>query len=162
MELLILPKIKIEEDMNVDNPIDAVISWVDGSDEEHRRKMNRYLENKGELELEKKSTRFNQVGEIKFSIDSILKFAPFIRTIYLVTDAQVPTFLKKGVRTEKYSKVQIIDHLTIFKGNERYLPTFNSLSIETMLTKIPNLAERFVYFNDDFFIIKKTNPSDFF
>ena len=63
---------------------------------------------------------------------------------------------------EKYSKVKIIDHKVIFKGFEEFLPVFNSNSIETMVYKIPDLSEHFIYFNDDLFLIKETKPSDFF
>ncbi|SNR50595.1 Stealth protein CR1, conserved region 1 [Lutibacter agarilyticus] len=148
--------------MNKDFPIDIVIPWVDGNERKLKEKMKLYVENKELFESKNFRTRFDQVEEIKFSIDSILKFAPYIRTIFLVTDSQVPNFLIEGIRTEKYSKVKIIDHKVIFKGYEKYLPTFNCLPIETMLTKIPNLAEHFIYFNDDFFLIKETKPSDFF
>ena len=40
----------------------------------------------------------------------------------------------------------------IFLGYENALPTFNSLSIETMLWRIPDLSETFMYCNDDFFL----------
>ncbi|RLA50671.1 MAG: hypothetical protein DRR42_12445, partial [Gammaproteobacteria bacterium] len=40
--------------------------------------------------------------------------------------------------------------------------TFNSLSIETVLWRIPGLADRFIYFNDDFFLLADTVPEDFF
>jgi len=42
------------------------------------------------------------------------------------------------------------------------LPTFNSNAIEVNLHKIPDLSDKFVYFNDDFFILRKTEPSHFF
>jgi len=40
-------------------------------------------------------------------------------------------------------------------------PHFNSISIETLVYQIPDLAEHFIYFNDDFFLIKETKQSDF-
>ena len=36
---------------------------------------------------------------------------------------------------------------------EQFLPTYNSVVIERYLHRIPDLAEHFVYFNDDFYII---------
>ena len=62
-------------------PIDAVILWVDGNDEKHRAKMLPYLENKSKVNSERFKTRYHQVNEIKFTIDSILKFATFIGNI---------------------------------------------------------------------------------
>ena len=142
-------------------PIDAVISWVDGNDKDHQEKMLPFVE-KRLLNLKEFRTRFDQVEEIKFTVDSILKFAPFIRNIYIVTDNQTPSFLKLEENQLKYSTVSIVDHKVIFSGVEEFLPTFNCRPIETCLHRIPDLAEHFIYLNDDFFLINKTTPTDFF
>ena len=42
------------------------------------------------------------------------------------------------------------------------LPTFNSHAIETSLHLIPDLAEHFVYFNDDFFLGRPIRPEALF
>ncbi|MDN3493429.1 stealth family protein [Winogradskyella bathintestinalis] len=141
--------------------IDAVILWVDGNDENHQAKMLPYLKDKTKINSEKFKTRFNQVNEIKFTIDSILKFAPYVDNIHIITDNQTPDFLKNK-QQDSYNKVSIVDHKIIFKGLEEYLPTFNCRPIESCLYRIPNLAEHFIYFNDDFFLINDTKPSDFF
>jgi hypothetical protein len=143
-------------------PIDVVLPWVDGNDEKHRSKMLPYVEDKSKVQSEKFRTRFDHVNEIKYAVDSILKFAPFIRNIYLVTDKQTPDFLAKEENAEFYNKVSIIDHSLIFSGYEKYLPTFNNRPIDTCLYRIPDLAEHFIYFNDDVFLINKTQPEDFF
>jgi len=44
----------------------------------------------------------------------------------------------------------------------KYLPTFNSCTIEMFLWNIPNLSEYFIYANDDMLPIKPLKPSDFF
>ncbi len=144
-----------------DYPIDAVISWVDGNDKDHQEKMLPYVEKKL-LNVKEFRTRFDQVDEIKFTVDSILKFAPFIRNIYIVTDNQTPSFLKLKENQSKYSNISIVDHKIIFSGVKEYLPTFNCRPIETRLYKIPNLSEHFIYFNDDMFLIKPTKSTDFF
>ncbi|MGC3978754.1 MAG: hypothetical protein QM751_11310 [Paludibacteraceae bacterium] len=56
----------------------------------------------------------------------------------------------------------IVDHKVIFSGYEDILPVFNSLSIENCLYRIPDLSENFVYFNDDFFLMRPIKPSDWF
>jgi len=144
-----------------EHPIDAVILWVDGSDNKHNDKILSHLDDKEKINNKKFRTRFDQVDEIKFTIDSILKFAPYIQNIYVVTDEQTPGFLIENT-TAKYQKVKIIDHSIIFSGYETYLPVFNCRPIETCIYRIPNLAEHFVYFNDDFFLINQTAPEDFF
>jgi len=152
----------MKENINLEHPIDAVILWVNGNDPLHQEKMKPFLSKDHEFKDKNFRTRFDQVEEIEYAIKSIIKFAPFVRKIFLVTDNQTPDFLKKQVRGEKLEKVEIVDHTVIFKGFEGFLPTFNCLPIETMLTKIPNLSEHFVYFNDDTFLIKETKPFDFF
>lgn len=143
-------------------PIDAVILWVDGNDEEHFNKISSYVNDKKILSSTSFRTRYVHVDEVKFTVDSILKNAPFIRNIYIVTDNQTPSFLDNQSNSDKYSKVLLIDHKIIFENKEEYLPTFNCFSIETIMFRIPNLAEHFVYFNDDLFLINKCYPSDFF
>ncbi len=150
------------ESLKYNTQIDAVITWVDGNDERHKKKMLPFIEEKKLLNLKEFRTRFDQVDEIKYTVDSILKFAPFIRNIYIVTDNQIPSFLKHETDQLKYSNVSIVDHKIIFSDNEAYLPTFNCRPIETRLYKIPGLSEHFIYFNDDMFLINPTTPSDFF
>jgi len=139
--------------------IDAVIPWVDGNDKNHQLKMIPYLDDKSIINSEKFRTRFDHVNEIEFAINSILTFAPFIRTIFIVTDNQIPQFLNNR---EVSKKISIIDHKIIFAGYEKYLPTFNNRPIETCIHRIPDLAEHFIYFNDDTFLINPTKPDDFF
>jgi hypothetical protein len=140
-------------------PIDAVLTWVNGNDDTHNLKMSSYIEKDIEIKNKKFRTRFDQVNEIEYSVKSILKFAPFIRNIYIVTDNQTPLFL---INNNNYKNVFIIDHEEIFSGFEDFLPTFNCRPIETQLYKIPDLSEHFIYFNDDMFLINNTSPNDFF
>ena len=92
-----------------------------------------------------------------------MKYAKFVRNIFIVTDNQTPNFLIDiEVAKQKYPNVFIIDHSIIFREYKHYLPTFNCLPIESLLYKIPNLAEHFLYLNDDFFLLRETNVSDFF
>ena len=142
--------------------IDAVILWVNGNDQKHKIKISNYVDNKSEISLTKFRTRFDQVNEIKFTIDSILKFAPYIENIHIITDEQTPEFLEKIDNNDYYKKVSIVDHKVVFKDFEQFLPTFNCRPIETCMHRIPGLAEHFIYFNDDFFLIKHTKPTDFF
>ena len=60
------------------------------------------------------------------------------------------------------TKLELVHHRVIFKDYEKFLPTFNSLSIETLLHRIPGLAEHYIYFNDDFFLLRRCHASDFF
>lgn len=147
-------------------PIDVVICWVDGNDPGHRAKRRQYNppQSANLVPEATADTRFGSVGEIYFSLASILKYAPFIRKVWIVTDNQMPPlvaeFAKAGLCKADF--IEIVDHTTIFRGYEEYLPTFNSLSIEGMIWRIPDLSEQFVYMNDDFFLCREILPTDWF
>lgn len=142
--------------------IDAVFTWVNGNDEKHKDKLRKFV-SKEVLNSKDLRTKLDQDNEIEFAVKSILKYAKFVRNIFIVTDNQTPDFLKDIEKAKKeYPTVFIVDHKTIFEGYHQYLPTFNCLPIESLLYKIPNLAEHFLYLNDDFFLLRETNVSDFF
>jgi Stealth protein CR2, conserved region 2/Stealth protein CR1, conserved region 1 len=144
-------------------PIDAVITWVDGSDPKHAKKLEDYLQSIGGARPKSASkTRFHHAGELDYCVTSILKFAPWIRTIFIVTDDQQPQLMQTIKGTEFESRIKIIDHTTIFQGYESALPSFNSMAISSLLWKIPDLAEHFLFLNDDFVLINPTIPEDFF
>jgi hypothetical protein len=143
--------------------IDAVITWVDGQDPTHQAKRQAHvntLPNAANHDAIA-PTRFNQCGEIDYCVRSVLQFAPWVRTIYIVTDNQTPVIMNKLSKTMYADKIKVIDHRVIFEGYEDYLPTFNSLAIESMLWRIPNLSEHFLYLNDDCFIVAPVKPEHF-
>lgn len=145
--------------------IDAVVTWVDGNDPMHRAKRAKFAGN-GELQSEDigGDIRFTSVGEIKYCLASILKFAPFIRKIFIVTDGQTPD-VQKFLHTnfpDNPIPIEVVDHKVLYEGYESCLPVFNSLSIETNLWRIPDLSEHYIYFNDDCMLIAPTQPSDYF
>ena len=150
--------------MSVDYPIDAVITWVDGNDVNWQDKINPYLEKKIDWSNKKETIRFQSIDEISYCVKSIIKFAPFIRNIFIVTDNQVPEGLDRLMKLSSKIGVnlEVIDHTVIFRDYENYLPCFNSISIISMLFRIPGLAEHFIIFNDDTFLMKAVSKNDFF
>lgn len=146
-------------------PIDVVITWVDGDDISHREKRRKYA-SADELTNDDigGEIRYKSVGEIRYCLASILRFAPFVRKIFIVTDNQNPQ-LDDFIEAEfpdRTAEIVIIDHKVIFEGYESYLPVFNSLAIETMLWRIPGLSDHYVYFNDDVLLAAPVEPDDFF
>ncbi len=146
-------------------PIDAVIAWVDGDDPAHREKRLRFA-TKDQTQNDEVGgeIRFSSIGEIYYCVASLLRFAPFIRKIFIVTDGQDPQlgdFIGRFF-PETETEVEIIDHKVIYRGYEDCLPVFNSLSIETMLWRIPGLSEHYIYLNDDFMLISPVTREDFF
>ncbi len=142
--------------------IDAVFTWVNGNDPNHIKKMKPFLSGLNSWKNKKFKTRFQQVNEIEYSIKSIIKYAPYIKNIHIVTDNQKPDFLEHFMLHHKDIKINIIDHKDIFDNQLKVLPVFNSMSIETKIHRIPNLSEYFVYFNDDFMLLNPVSQKDFF
>jgi hypothetical protein len=145
--------------------VDAVITWVDGNDPAHEAKRANALNSSNDKISNKLSTghlktRFLDNGELYYCVASLRKYAPWIRNIYVVTDNQVPDFLTPEIQ-KKYH-IHIVDHKEIFKSYEWALPTFNSMSIETAIWRIPDLSERFIYLNDDFILCSPVDRNDFF
>ena len=146
----------------MNDPIDVIITWVDGNDPKHIEKRNKYLK---EIDQDTHpwgilEGRFVEVNEVKYCLYSIRKFAPWIRNIFLVTDEQCPAWLTEEVQSEL--GVIVIDHKIIFRDHLEYLPTFNTRSINTLLWKIPDLADKYIVFNDDCFLLNHASREDFF
>ena len=142
--------------------LDIVIAWVDGNDVELKRKRHKYLTGEDASDAVS-DTRFASNDEIYYNIASILKYVPFCRHIYIVTDQQQPEFLNEFVIQDlcDTNKIRVVDHREIFEGYEQFLPTFNTRSIESMLWNIKDLSDYFIYLNDDFFFNSPAQIEDF-
>jgi hypothetical protein len=133
-------------------PIDIVYTWVDGNDFKHQELLSQYTG-------QKLYNRFANNNEIYYSLYSVYRFAPWTRNIFIVTaDYQRPNII--GLPLELISKIRFIKHSQILPKSS--LPIFQSYAIESCLHKIPDLAEHFIYFNDDMFLGNHVIPADFF
>ncbi len=154
-------------------PIDAVYTWVNGSDpvwghdkefwyqeyytDIHGGDFNatEYLHHRNAFFNDIGANRFRDHGELRYSLRSIEQYAPWIRHVYIVTADQVPSWL-----AEECPFVTVVPHATIFPTMS-HLPTFNSAAIEMNLDRIPGLSEMFIYFHDDVLLGRPIFPSDF-
>ncbi len=144
-------------------PVDAVITWVDGADPKHKAKLDKYLAQIGGARPRAANpSRFHNSNEIEFCVVSLLRFAPWVRTIFIVADEQQPEFVARLQGTVYESRIKVVDHKDIFRGYEDSLPTFNIRSIMTLLWRIPGLSENFIFLNDDFALIRPVEKKDFF
>jgi hypothetical protein len=135
--------------------IDVVIPWVDGSDPDWLKLFSKY-KNEITSPLDNMLNRYAGVDTLKFVLRGIELYMPWVRYIYLVTNGQKPHWLRDG-----NSKIQIVFHEDIFI-NKKVLPVFNAISIAFNVHRIKGLAEKFIYFNDDFLVMKMTEESRFF
>ena len=132
-----------------------VYLWVDGSDPRWLVKHNACIGKTEERSTVNCKGRYADNDELKYSLRSVEKYAPWLHKIYIVTDEQTPAWLDTS-----NPKVCIVDHKDIMP--EVCLPCFNSTVIEHFLCKIPGLSEHFLFANDDMFINRPEKPGDFF
>ncbi|WP_296603391.1 stealth family protein, partial [Nocardioides sp.] len=138
-------------------PVDVVYTWVDGEDPDWNARRAARLTETG-VDLDRTSSgqaRFRNHDELRYSLRSVHLFAPWVRRIHLVTAGQAPAWLDT-----RHPGVRLVDHAEILPAEA--LPTFNSQAIETGLHRVPDLAEHFVYLNDDVLLGRPRRPEDFF
>uniref|UniRef100_A0A1B6CG05 LNR domain-containing protein n=1 Tax=Clastoptera arizonana TaxID=38151 RepID=A0A1B6CG05_9HEMI len=100
-------------------------------------------------------SRFEDKEELRYSLRSLEKYAPWVRKVYIVTNGQIPYWLDLS-----NPRLTIVTHNTIF-SNTSHLPTFSSPAIETHIHRIPGLSDKFLYINDDIFFGQDIWPQDF-
>ena len=139
--------------------VDVVYTWVNHQDAAWQRlyeKAASTLPQDGSIHRSAKTiARFQNRNELLFSINSVKKYAPWVRHIYVVTNCALPREL---IDDEQVTKVS---HEEIFP-DPGVLPNFNSRAIETNLHHVDGLSEHFLYFNDDFFLCRPVSRDDFF
>jgi hypothetical protein len=134
-------------------PIDAVYLWVDGGDPAWQRRRQSRLQGGGEVhELAIAPSRFRDYGELRYSLRSLRRYAPWVRHLYLVTDRQRPDWL-----VDSHPGLTVVDHRDIF-SDPAWLPTFNSHAISTQLHHIEGLSEHYVVLNDDVLLTRPFSP----
>lgn len=145
---------------SVDFPIDVVYTWVDGADPEMAFKRAQYRDGGPAARQiharETGASRYTSHDELKYSLRSLEMYAPFVRNVYVVTDGQRPEWLN----TDAHG-IHVVDHKEIF-SDPSALPVFNSHAIGTQLHHIPNLSDRYLYFNDDVFLGRPVTAEHFF
>ena len=139
------------KNVELNEKIDLVILWVDGNDEEWLKEKNKYLNIRGDSKV----NRFRDCENLQYLFRGIDKYASWANKIYFITWGHVPEWLDTN-----NEKIVIVKHEEFIP--KEYLPTFNSNVIELNLHRIESLSEKFVLFNDDFFILKQLKPTDFF
>ena len=133
--------------------IDFVILWVDGNDPKWRKEKNKY-ETK-DINENNSENRYRDWNLLPYWFRAVEKFTPFVNKIHFVTWGHVPPFLNIN-----NPKLNIVNHQDFIP--EEYLPTFSSHAIEMNIHRIPDLADYFVYFNDDMFILRPFTKEMFF
>ncbi len=134
------------------NDIDVVIIWVDGNDVEWQKQKEQYQKNDNG---DGRDIRFRDWDNVQFIFRGIEQYMPFVRDVFFVTCGHFPKWLDKN-----NPRLHLVKHEDFIP--KEYLPTFSSHTIELNLHRIKGLSEKFIYFNDDLFVVKKCKESYFF
>uniref|UniRef100_A0A8D3DI27 N-acetylglucosamine-1-phosphotransferase subunits alpha/beta n=1 Tax=Scophthalmus maximus TaxID=52904 RepID=A0A8D3DI27_SCOMX len=102
------------------------------------------------------ASRFEDNEELRYSLRSVERHAPWVRHIFIVTNGQIPSWLNLD-----NPRISVVTHQDIFR-NHSHLPTFSSPAIETHIHRIPGLSQKFIYLNDDVMFGKEVWPDDFY
>ena len=131
--------------------VDFVLTWVDGADPAWRESRRRFLHEAG---AEAKGggganaeCRYRDFGTLRHWFRAVEACAPWVRRVFLVTAGQAPDWLDRSC-----PKLRLVDHRDFIPAE--WLPTFNARPIELNLHRVADLAERFVLFNDDMFLLR--------
>ena len=134
--------------------IDLVITYLNNNDKKWQRDYKTYSR------IEKKKydpfgIRFRDWNNFKYVLRSIANYMSFINNLYIIVsdESQIPEYVNTDT-------AKIIFHKDIIP--EKYLPTFNSNTIELFIYKITELSENFLYTNDDIFITNNISAKDFY
>ena len=131
--------------------MDAVITYVNGNDPLWLKSYQEHVG--GGIYV----SQFRDYGTLKYIFRGIERFLPFIHRIHLIvsSDSQIPKWLNRDC-----PDLHIVFHDDFIPPE--FLPTFNSNTIEMFLPQIEGLSEKFLYFNDDFFVTQPCVEEDFF
>ena len=134
--------------------VDLVIPYVNGKDKVWQKSIDEYIKKHRAIE-NRFGTRFNDIGLFPLQLKLVSKYMPFINTIHILVSN-----IEQLDGIELPSNAKVVLHKDFIP--QEHLPTFNSTTIEMFLWNIPNLADRFIYANDDMLPIAPLKESDFY
>lgn len=138
-------------------PVDAVYLWVDGEDPLWLERKHEAMRSNGLQDENLESTtpaRYRDNSELRYSLRSLARYAPWVNTVYIITDRQCPGWINPDT-------VKLVDHKEILPECAAY-PVFSNRPIELCMHRVPGLSEHFLAFNDDFMLGGKVSSRDFF
>jgi hypothetical protein len=141
-------------------PVDVVYTWVNHADPAWQALYRTALGGAGTprnaVSIDAENiARFHNKDELRYSLRSVAQNLPWVRRIHVFTNCARPAWLKQDdprVVWVRHEEVMAPEHL----------PSFNSHVIESYLHRIPDLAEHFLYLNDDFFVMRPLGKEHFF
>lgn len=137
----------------MNGPIDIVIPFLNPMIQSWQNEYKKYANENGY----KTQNRFRDWGALKYWFRGVEQNCPWINNVFLIVfdNEQIPEWLNT-----LNSKLKIIIHKDYIP--EEFLPTFNTVTIEMFIHKIPGLSENFIYSNDDMYFLKNISEDMFF
>lgn len=135
----------------METPVDFVVTWLDSTDPEWQ---DAYRKARG-VEMQDDAGRYRNWGLFKYWFRAVEAYAPWVNKVFLVTNGKNPDWINPN-----HPKLVLVSHEDYIPT--KYLPTFNSITIELNMNKIPGLSEHFVYFNDDCYVNNPIESSYYF
>ncbi len=131
--------------------IDFVVTWLDSNDPAWQKQYELYKEAKGD----KGKGRFRDMNLFQYWFRTVEKYAPWVNKVFLITNGKFPDWI--NINNPKLVLIKHEDYIP-----QKFLPTFNSCTIELHMHRIKGLSEHFVYFNDDMMINSPVTPDYYF
>ncbi|MCL7465845.1 stealth conserved region 3 domain-containing protein [Phaeovulum sp. NW3] len=140
-------------------PVDVVFTWVNHDDPDWQKQYRAHrpdAEGSGAGSADGAAlSRFHSNDELRFSLRSVARNMAWVNRIFVFTNCAPPDWFDPAQQ-----RLVWVPHDAVIPAP--FLPTFNSHVIESFLHRIPGLAERFVYLNDDVFIGRRLPKTTFF
>lgn len=133
-------------------PIDFVIPWVDGNDPDWQKRKAKVT---GTEYSDDRPQRYREWDLLRYWFRGVEKFAPWVRKVWFICDQQPPKWLNQA-----HPQLEVVRHEDYLP--EQYRPAFSANPIELNIHRIKGLAEQFVYFNDDMYLIRPVKETFYF
>jgi hypothetical protein len=158
--------------LDADPSVDVVITWLNDTSPLWQQSFRKYKHFLGENPLEGEGdsslARYRDFFILDYVVFSCCKNMPWIQSIHIIiSDLHGPP--NWHLPTFKYCpniSIRFHTHHELLSSggyhSQGILPTFNSAAIELLIQFIPNLADYFLYVNDDHLIVKPVRREDMF
>jgi hypothetical protein len=134
---------------------DVVYRWIDPS--AGAAKLARALASNAAPSIDAMNTihRYRDNGELRYSMRSVHRYAPWVRHIHVLGEGQAPTWLGDHPRVSWHDPLDLMRR----HGIE---PQLSSETQKLVFSKIPGLSEHFLCFDDDWLLGRPLRVADFY
>ena len=138
--------------------IDIVVPFYNDSDKEWKKVLYECMEKENSTDRQVTGEeRYRDWENFKYFFRGIEENCKWVNKVFLIvaSESQIPEWLDRN-----NPKLRIVLHEEFIP--KELLPTFNTMTIELYISKIKDLSNNFVYCNDDYFFLNKTDAEMFF